>query len=57
MFFVISSSSASLCCLSPCAALIFVFVAMFIWFLLGDRLQLITDSINDLGVDIADPEA
>jgi len=32
-------------------------VAVFIWFLLKDQLQSITDLINDLCVVVADPEA
>jgi len=37
--------------------LIWRLVAVFVWFLLKDQLQSITDSINDLGINVADPKA
>ena len=36
--------------------LILHLVAAFVWFLLKDQLLSFTDSINDLGVDVTDPE-
>jgi len=37
--------------------LILYLVAVFVWFISKDQFQSITDSINDLYVSIADPEA
>jgi hypothetical protein len=49
--------SAALCCSSfGYCVLIFHFVVVFISFMLKDQLQSIADSINNLDVNVADPE-
>jgi len=50
--------SATLCCLSSCAALFdFASCCGVRLFLLKDQLQSITNSFNDLDVNVADPKA
>ncbi|KEH37442.1 transmembrane protein, putative [Medicago truncatula] len=55
VFFVISSSECGIVLFIVC--LISCPVAVFVWFLLKDQNQSVTDSINDFGVKVADSKA
>jgi len=57
VFFVITLSAACVVCRLVRRYLILRLIVVFVWFLLKNRFQSITYSINNLGVNITNSEA